>query len=63
MRLHVELIEDQLDAMSRRGREVPHAVRVGRIVVRIVGTVDGAKRARDLVLALALLAVVSVLVQ
>lgn len=63
MHFYVELIKDELDAMSWRGDEMPNTVRIRRIRVWVVGTVDPAKGSGYLVLALPLLAVVSVFVQ
>lgn len=40
---HSELVKDKFNAMSGSGGKVPNAVRIWRIAVRIVGTVDGAK--------------------
>lgn len=62
MRFHVELVENQLDAVPRRGYEVPNAVRIWGIGIRVIGTENRAEGGGDLVFALALLAIVAILV-
>ncbi len=61
--LHLELGEDQLDAVPGGGGEDPDAVLLGRVVVGKVRAAQLAGGVRHLVLAAALLAVVLVVVE